>query len=407
MVTLFFKRDNKENGPSLPYIRLLTIMTTLPLKKIRQWLNSRLFLRRKASACSSPPVGSSSISGRGPCGPSTDWQQTMSALFISDKGSCGPPTNRPQTMNYPPKSGRGPWECRSHFIKASLTLEAAMVLSIFMFAMTTFLTFFPAMSISMKIQIAMEEAAESAAMYTYGLRVLDGMGVTQSIMDSVGLSGSGGDDGFMSQADWNDLASQAAGMALLHARVVSLTGRDQLDRSCIRGGSLGLTTFGSSVPDEEDRYILKVSYLVKFPLNLGFIHDIPITQTCCYRAWTGADKGKSDKPKEEEEEQKELVYVTENGTVYHSTTSCTYIDLSVRNVSTSTVGSLRNKSGAKYKPCERCAAYTAYAGSVYITDYGTRYHANRDCGGLKRSVKAVEKDSVSLPPCSRCSKKAA
>jgi len=365
VTTLFSKNDKKRNGPSLPYIRLFAIIRTLPLNKKRQCTNGRSFLGRKASSCSSPFSSSRQLS-----------------------------------------EGH-PWECRGHFIRASLTLEAAMVLSIFMLAMSTLLTLFPAMSISMRIQVAMEEAAESAAMYTYGLRALSGAGITQAVMESAGLNGGGGDDGFMSREDWNDLASQAAGMALLHARIVSLVGRKQLDNSCIRDGRLKLDPFLSSVPDEEDRYVLKVSYHVKFPLTLGFIHDIPITQTCCYRAWTGADKGKSSKPKEEEDDQKELVYVTENGSVYHSTTSCTHIDLSVRSVSKSAVSSLRNKSGAKYKPCERCATYVAYVGTVYITDYGNRYHANRDCGGLKRSVKAVEKDSVSLPPCSRCAKKAA
>jgi len=378
VMTLFSKNNNNRNGPSLPCMWLFAIIKTLPLNKKRQWSNSRFFLRRKASPCSSPLAD-------------------LSEPEAEVSGKCG---------SHFEGNRMDPGECRSHFIRASLTVEAAMALSIFMFAMSTFLTLFPAMSISMKIQMAMEEATESAAMYTYGLRALGGLEVTQAVIESSGLSGSGGNVGFMSREDWNDLASQAAAMALLHARVVGLVGRNQLDNSCIRGGSLGLTTFGSSVPDEEDRYILKVSYLVKFPLSLGFIHDIPVTQTCCYRAWTGADKGKSSKPKEDDD-QKELVYVTENGTVYHSTTSCTYIDLSVRNVSTSSVKNLRNKSGEKYKPCERCAAYAAYVGSVYITDYGNRYHANRDCGGLKRTVKAVEKDSISLPPCSRCAKTAA
>ena len=294
-------------------------------------------------------------------------------------------------------------------VSASLTIEAAMCLSIFLFAMSMFLGFFPAMSISMRIQAAMEEAAESVAMYTYGIRALGNLEITQTLIDEYGPKVDTDDsgEGFMSQSDLNDLISQGSAMILLHAKIISLVGGEELDNSCIRGGRLGLTTFGSSVPDDEDRYLVKVSYLVKFPFPLGLIPDMPITQRCCWRAWTGADKGKSEKKEEQEEESKEIVYITEDGKVYHTTTSCSYLDLTIHSVAASSVPGLRNKSGAKYKPCERCTVHAVTSGSVFISKYGDRYHLDRDCGGLKRTVKAVEKDSISLPACSRCGKSAA
>ena len=289
---------------------------------------------------------------------------------------------------------------------ASMTIEAAVVLSVFMFAMSMFLTIFPAMNISLRIQAAMEEASESVAMYTYGLRALGDLEISQSVLSELGWTNAKSSDGsFMSQEDWNDLISQASAMLWLHARILKIVGEENLDNSCIRLGSKGLTTFGSSLPDEEDRFILKVSYLVKFPFSIGIIPDLPVTQQCCWRAWTGADKGRSKKTSEEE--TKELVYVTERGTVYHTTTSCPYLDLTIRSVAASSVGGLRSKNGSKYRPCERCTDYSVGTGSVYITDYGNRYHVDKDCGGLKRMVKALEKEEVTLPACKKCAKEPA
>ena len=96
------------------------------------------------------------------------------------------------------------------------------------------------------------------------------------------------------------------------------------------------------------------------------------------------------------------VYVTEYGKVYHRSTSCPYLDLSVHAVAKTGVGSLRNASGAKYYDCPLCKSSGSY---VYITDYGTNYHGSLACSGLKRTVyqmKELQAQEKGYGACSKC-----
>ena len=39
----------------------------------------------------------------------------------------------------------------------------------------------------------------------------------------------------------------------------------------------------------------------------------------------------------------------------------------------------------------------------YITPYGDRYHKEKDCAGLRRSIRKLKKSQVGdLPACSKC-----
>lgn len=117
-------------------------------------------------------------------------------------------------------------------------------------------------------------------------------------------------------------------------------------------------------------------------------------------AWTGAEH-KSGGSGEESTEV--MVYVTESGQVYHKKIDCTYLNLSVTQVSGKSVANLRNDYGEKYRACETCSRYEKPSGTVYITEKGNRYHNQKDCSGLKRSVRLVkESDLEGMRSCSRC-----
>lgn len=109
-----------------------------------------------------------------------------------------------------------------------------------------------------------------------------------------------------------------------------------------------------------------------------------------------------------EEEQEETVYVTETGSVYHSSLSCTHLKLSVRAVAFGEVGKLRNENGAIYYPCEICGGGSPEAGTpVYLTREGNRYHSSASCRGLLRKVRSctlTEALEAGKRPCSRCGK---
>ena len=80
------------------------------------------------------------------------------------------------------------------------------------------------------------------------------------------------------------------------------------------------------------------------------------------------------------------VYVTKNGEAFHRRISCPYLSLSIKKVKKSEVGKLRNDSGERYYLCDVCGKEGIEAETVYITNYGTRYHSQISCSGLKRTI---------------------
>ena len=73
----------------------------------------------------------------------------------------------------------------------------------------------------------------------------------------------------------------------------------------------------------------------------------------------------------------------------------------VLNVGKEELTALRNASGGRYSPCEKCGGDGS--GIVYITNEGDRYHNTIECSGLKRSVRCVPlSEAGGRAPCSRC-----
>lgn len=115
-------------------------------------------------------------------------------------------------------------------------------------------------------------------------------------------------------------------------------------------------------------------------------------------AWTGAGEGTF----EGNEETEPMVYVAENGRVFHRSQGCTYLDLSVDQVAAGALSSLRNAYGERYTACASCSRNQEPAGSVYITEKGSHYHNLETCSGLKRTVRLVKESEAAGHACSRC-----
>ena len=123
-------------------------------------------------------------------------------------------------------------------------------------------------------------------------------------------------------------------------------------------------------------------------------------------AWTGRDMSETEEVPQESEKE-EMVYVTAYESVYHTSSECTHLSLSVQAVSGSRVENLRNEDGKTYHACDKCVGSGAKNGTVYITREGDHYHNDAECGGLTRTVRLVKKSEVEeLHLCSRCREKA-
>ena len=144
-------------------------------------------------------------------------------------------------------------------------------------------------------------------------------------------------------------------------------------------------------------------YKVKIPLKIFRLGEIAMLQRVKVRAWTGYEiEASYDTNKDSNQDN--MVYITETGTVYHTNRDCSHIKLSIRSVQ-GIPYALRNENGAKYYACEVCGTNQGNYTEYFITSDGNRYHTNRDCSKLKRSVKVVPLSEVgSRKPCSRCAK---
>ena len=165
------------------------------------------------------------------------------------------------------------------------------------------------------------------------------------------------------------------------------------------GTSLTTNLLGSSFLEKNDEIDMIVTYTadIPFPL-LGFYHPL-FRERVHSRAFVGVDTRM-----EKEEEEDVIVYVTPTGRVYHRNKNCTYLKLSVSQVLFGDIAGMRNESGGIYYPCSRCAGGVVDPDAkVYVTNFGDRFHVNRACSEIKRTIEEIYLSEVgNRSPCSKC-----
>lgn len=244
-------------------------------------------------------------------------------------------------------------------LKASVTLEAAVVYPLFLFAAVCLIYLLEVSAIRLHIRAGMHAACMEYAKTAYTLPVADAGKIRTAITESVGA--------------------------------------DKMERSIIKGGAGGIHTESSYVLPGSKVLKCKVNYELLLPiLSFGRL-SLSCEEEMQIKGFTGYT---GDGLLQEKEG---TVYITETGIVYHKNPGCTYLDLSIQAVSKGAEGNLRNENQEKYKACEICARKGSAQGKVYLTNSGNRYHNSLDCSGLKRSVSAVLVSEIGgRRPCSRC-----
>ncbi len=181
-----------------------------------------------------------------------------------------------------------------------------------------------------------------------------------------------------SAALWCDAEVLASGMPL----------------SLADGGILGIRTGKSEVTDREIR--LEAACRLRVPFGLLGRRALLVTARAEAVRWTGFA------PSSDAEEEA-AVLITPYGEAWHTSASCIYLAPSVRAAAGEQVSSLRNADRKKYAACPLCRP--SKHGTVYLTEYGTAYHASETCRGLKRTLLAVSRSEAErrgYHPCPRC-----
>lgn len=184
----------------------------------------------------------------------------------------------------------------------------------------------------------------------------------------------------------------------LENNIVQIIGKDRLDRSVVVDGSNGLHCEASKLSAITGIFNIKVTYKVRVPVPVISNLTVSMEEAMRVKGWNGYVKaGFGD-------DEGETVYVTENGMVYHKDYNCTYLDLSIRMVTAGELESLRNENMGIYHACEKCV-HGGTKTSVYVTDYGNRYHNSLTCSGLKRTIYAIPlEEAIGKGACSKCAR---
>lgn len=172
--------------------------------------------------------------------------------------------------------------------------------------------------------------------------------------------------------------------------------RWEMERLVPKEVRMGEWYFGvSDLVAEDNRMDLKVYYKCNILSGVLGHYSVYCANRVLVQLWNGKDMA----------EQTEVVYVTLNGSVYHTDKSCTYLKPEVTEVEASQLESKRSANGAIYKPCEKCREESE-ADVYYITRYGTKYHWSRTCRSIFHSVLAIDKRNVGERTlCSKCGQK--
>lgn len=242
-------------------------------------------------------------------------------------------------------------------VSASVTIEAALAVPVFFFALVCLIYLLELMAIGTAVRSGLQYAGKQAAKEAYAAPLLQPSSLEADVVESIGAY--------------------------------------RLERSLIEGGSGGIHCDSSWMSMGTGIGQITASYQLRIPIPIFSLPLIEYEETMRIKGWTGYEKGGFGK------EEDETVYVTETGLVYHKDYHCTYLDLSIRMVQGKEISGLRNESGGRYYACEHCGGKGGEP--AYITDYGDRYHSSLSCSGLKRTVYAVPlSEVIGKGACSKC-----
>lgn len=250
-------------------------------------------------------------------------------------------------------------------LEAGMTVEAALVLPLCLFFLLNLGYALEMIRLHNNLQLALLETGNKVALYGAGL---------------------GG----------NDAASLASGV-YVYGGLTDYLGAAYLDNSPLTYGSKGLQLLESKLLTSGDELDITLTYSVSPMTTLMGFGNFRMANRYRAHLWNGYDIFQNAGIDER-------VYVAENGEVWHMERSCTYLQLSIRQVRGKEIEKERNQWGRHYDACEICAR-GAEPETMYVTLDGNSYHYRLDCSGLKRTVRSLTRqaaESEGYRRCSRC-----
>ncbi|WP_147348039.1 hypothetical protein [Clostridium sp. AM58-1XD] len=264
-----------------------------------------------------------------------------------------------------------------------MTVEAAMCLTLFLFMTVILMIPMKIMNTERKMQAALEAVGEDMAQYAYLTDQADS-----------GLKGEAANTGQAGEY----LLQAACYFAEKGAKIYTAEKiREKADTDAV----VKISAAGSSILEDGITIDLIVEYEIRLPFPIFRMDTLKRQLRCCRRAWVGKSGDRGDEIRREEKGK--MVYIGKDSIRYHESRTCHYLFNDISGVDFGRIGSMRNRSGSKYRPCSICGRNIT-GGTVYIMPSGESYHSDKSCRAITAYVQSVPVESVeSLGPCSYCS----
>lgn len=244
-------------------------------------------------------------------------------------------------------------------IKASMTLEASLVLPFFLFASLSLISIIDVMKIKGCMDVAVAKVGNEIAVESYGGYVAD---IIEPFYIKIKLKEFLEEN--LNEKDYERLL-----------KTVNVT---------------DLSFF-----QEENIFSFQVDYSVTCGIGIPELVPLKLHTTYYGHNWRGYRK---------QNEKEKMVFVSDEASVYHTDKNCTYLNITIYKVLYRDINAYRNNSGGKYGTCNFCNSVKK-GGMVYITREGENYHTVESCIGLTRSIHTVPLSTVSHKElCMRCGK---
>lgn len=242
----------------------------------------------------------------------------------------------------------------------SITVEATLVLPVFIFVFTGILYLNQLLYGEEQVQCALEQAAKETSLeYTLVHKKL------------------------------------AVNAAFMSAKVnAAISGRKNKNRSIV-------CVVRAKVDEETDQMDFQAEYTVVSPISLLGKKTFLFREGYYGKAFTGVLTRMS----ESEQGEDVLVYVTKTGSVYHKSITCNHLKLSLQELTVKELEEKRSRDGSIYYPCEKCCGGNAFPDNqnVIICNYGNRYHVKKNCQKISRSIREIPISQVNgKAPCKTC-----
>ena len=277
--------------------------------------------------------------------------------------------------------GLGRGETRRGLLEASLTLEASLSLTVFIFAVIILAMPMEMLDTQRKIQTVLETTARELSPYAY---------IFYRRTEGEELRDTAGTDSLVTA----ELFAEGAVRAFLEVKIREAAGPGRIS---------GLDLSGTEIMKNGEEIYLRAKYRLMLPFRVFVLDSVPAASVSFKRGWIGSEGGRNSQGGAEADKSERMVFIGRTGTRYHLSPDCHYISNDISSLDYDTVKDKLSSSQSHYKPCSICGSAAVSGTTVYIMPNGKYFHSRPDCTSIAYYVKKVPLSEVEhLGACSYC-----